>query len=59
MRLAANACPFRPIASVILLRSRARIGLCRDPERAPMRWDDSPSGDFTIASPWLPLERPT
>jgi alpha-glucosidase len=30
-------------------------GLCRDPERAPMRWDDSPSGGFTKASPWLPL----
>jgi alpha-glucosidase len=31
-------------------------GLCRDPERAPMRWDDSPSGGFTKASPWLPLK---
>lgn len=31
-------------------------GLCRDPERAPMRWDDSDSGGFTKGSPWLPLE---
>ncbi|MCK1387616.1 DUF3459 domain-containing protein [Bradyrhizobium sp. 21] len=31
-------------------------GLCRDPERAPMRWDDSPKGGFTTGEPWLPLE---
>lgn len=31
-------------------------GLCRDPERAPMRWDDSPTGGFTSGRPWLPLE---
>jgi alpha-glucosidase len=31
-------------------------GLCRDPERAPMRWDDSPRGGFTTGEPWLPLE---
>lgn len=31
-------------------------GLCRDPERAPMRWDGSPNGDFTAGDPWLPLE---
>ncbi|MCK1598498.1 alpha-amylase family glycosyl hydrolase [Bradyrhizobium sp. 164] len=30
-------------------------GLCRDPERAPMRWDDSPNGGFTDGHPWLPL----
>lgn len=31
-------------------------GLCRDPERAPMRWDDSAKGGFTMGEPWLPLE---
>ena len=30
--------------------------LSRDPERAPMRWDDTPKGGFTIGEPWLPLE---
>ncbi|UFW50459.1 MULTISPECIES: alpha-amylase family glycosyl hydrolase [Bradyrhizobium] len=29
--------------------------LCRDPERAPMRWDDSAKGGFTNGEPWLPL----
>ncbi|MET4092331.1 alpha-amylase family glycosyl hydrolase [Bradyrhizobium sp. S3.5.5] len=33
-------------------------GLCRDPERAPMRWDDSTNGGFTAGNPWLPLEPP-
>jgi alpha-glucosidase len=33
-------------------------GLCRDPERAPMRWDDSAKGGFTTGEPWLPLENP-
>lgn len=31
-------------------------GLCRDPERAPMRWTDEPHGGFTDGDPWLPLE---
>jgi alpha-glucosidase len=31
--------------------------LCRDPERAPMRWDASPNGSFTSGEPWLPLEK--
>src|SRR4051794_17011514 len=30
--------------------------LCRDPERAPMRWNASPKGGFTTGEPWLPLE---
>jgi alpha-glucosidase len=30
-------------------------GLNRDPERAPMRWDDSAKGGFTRGEPWLPL----
>ncbi|MDA9399045.1 alpha-amylase family glycosyl hydrolase [Bradyrhizobium sp. CCBAU 45389] len=32
------------------------FGLCRDPERAPMRWDASCMGGFTSGDPWLPLE---
>jgi alpha-glucosidase len=32
-------------------------GLCRDPERAPMPWDDGSNGGFTTGTPWLPLER--
>lgn len=31
------------------------FGLCRDPERAPLRWDDSDTGGFTTGEPWLPL----
>lgn len=30
-------------------------GLCRDPERVPMRWNDSPCGGFTSGKPWLPM----
>jgi alpha-glucosidase len=26
----------------------------RDPQRTPMRWDDSPNGGFTDGDPWLP-----
>jgi alpha-glucosidase len=29
--------------------------LNRDPQRAPMRWDDTPCGGFTSGTPWLPL----
>jgi alpha-glucosidase len=29
--------------------------LGRDPERAPLRWDDSAGGGFTTGDPWLPL----
>jgi alpha-glucosidase len=32
--------------------------LGRDPERAPLRWDDSPRGGFTDGEPWLPLGKP-
>jgi len=30
------------------------FGLCRDPERVPMRWDEGPNGGFTEGHPWLP-----
>jgi alpha-glucosidase len=29
--------------------------LNRDPERAPMRWDDSLNGGFSKGEPWLPM----
>jgi alpha-glucosidase len=29
--------------------------LGRDPERAPLRWDDTERGGFTTGEPWLPL----
>jgi alpha-glucosidase len=31
------------------------FGLGRDPERAPLRWDDTDRGGFTTGEPWLPL----
>jgi alpha-glucosidase len=30
-------------------------GLNRDPQRTPMRWDDSPAAGFTSGQPWLPM----
>jgi alpha-glucosidase len=32
-------------------------GLDRDPERAPLRWDDSEKGGFTTGEPWLPIAK--
>jgi alpha-glucosidase len=29
--------------------------LGRDPERAPLRWDDTDRGGFTCGEPWLPM----
>jgi alpha-glucosidase len=31
------------------------FGLGRDPERSPLRWDDTEAGGFTTGEPWLPL----
>jgi alpha-glucosidase len=31
--------------------------LGRDPERAPLRWDDTDGGGFTTGEPWLPLSQ--
>jgi alpha-glucosidase len=31
------------------------FGLCRDPERTPMRWHDGETGGFTSGQPWLPM----
>jgi alpha-glucosidase len=31
------------------------FGLNRDPERSPMRWDETQSGGFTTGRPWLPM----
>jgi alpha-glucosidase len=31
-------------------------GLNRDPERAPIRWDEGPHGGFRTGEPWLPQD---
>jgi len=31
------------------------IGLNRDPQRSPMRWDGMRAGGFTTGEPWLPM----
>jgi alpha-glucosidase len=31
------------------------FNLGSDPERAPLRWDDTDKGGFTVGEPWLPL----
>ncbi|WP_431017578.1 alpha-amylase family glycosyl hydrolase [Bradyrhizobium pachyrhizi] len=33
------------------------FSLGRDPERAPLRWDDTDGGGVTTGEPWLPLSR--
>jgi alpha-glucosidase len=33
------------------------FGLGRDPERAPLRWDETETGGFTTGKPWLPLSK--
>jgi alpha-glucosidase len=35
--------------------ARLAPGWGRDPERAPMAWDDGPGAGFTTGTPWLPL----
>jgi alpha-glucosidase len=32
------------------------LGLGRDPERTPIRWDRTPNGGFTRGEPWLPMD---
>jgi alpha-glucosidase len=35
------------------------LGIGRDPQRTPMRWDATPNAGFSAARPWLPLgDRP-
>lgn len=36
-------------------RNLPALGLGRDPERTPMRWDDSPNAGFTDGLSWLPI----
>ncbi|HEY0592556.1 MAG TPA: alpha-amylase family glycosyl hydrolase [Thermoanaerobaculia bacterium] len=31
------------------------LGLGRDPQRTPMRWNATPGGGFTAGEPWLPI----
>jgi alpha-glucosidase len=36
-------------------KNQPGIGMGRDPQRTPMRWDDSPLAGFTTGEPWLPI----
>jgi alpha-glucosidase len=46
-----HPCPPRPPCDALGRIDPARS---RDPQRAPMPWDTSPGGGFSIGTPWLP-----
>jgi alpha-glucosidase len=46
-----HPCPPRPTRDPLGLIDPARS---RDPQRAPIPWDSSPSGGFSTGTPWLP-----
>ncbi|MBO1078809.1 alpha-amylase family glycosyl hydrolase [Roseomonas haemaphysalidis] len=36
-------------------KNQPGIGMGRDPQRTPMRWDETPGRGFSQAKPWLPM----